>query len=611
MNYIKRHRLITITLLILSVINVQAGDLDKAFKYLNTGDYANAQKYMREVLTDEPTNAAANWGMAKYFSSRDNKAYNLDSANASIKAAASKIPLPEEDKETKKFLALGVRDYTIQTLQKSINFDAYAIAEQQNTFESYQHFVDVFTDPIMLEQAITFRNQKAYTRALSTKSVDAIKSFIKNYPQAKEAADATKLYEKMLYEQLTADQSIESYKKYIDTYPNCFYFKQAQTSYFDKVFQFYARKNTLDGYKEYEVKYKSHPKFLAIQDSIYKLATQAGTVEAYRNFVNNYTQNVNLDKAWNQLYILYTVNATPQIYASFLAEFQKYPNRDKVQRDMVLSAKELKPIQQSSKWGYVYQPTPDSLIILIPGEYEEAFEFKNGYAVVRSKPCNDKCAYSYIDKNNQRAFAGEFNFAGDFNNGVATVGIGNCETSDCKYGMIDKLGRFVIPAQYQEIDEPTEGLYLAIKDDKYGFLNSLGETVITHKYTDALPFKMGLAAVAIDGNWFFIDKTGAQKFINRFLDVSSFSDSLCAVTQDKETWGYIDFTGAFVIQPLYETAEDFENGFAIISKKEKDPKNKALLISQRYKIDKAGKTIEKLMAPKEPTKKPTRKTGKR
>src|SRR4051812_9325884 len=91
-----------------------AGDIDKAFKSLNTGDYANANKFLREVLAEEPDNAAANYGMAKFYSSKDNKEFNLDSANRYIKASAKKIPFSPDDKQTKKFLALGVRDYTIE-----------------------------------------------------------------------------------------------------------------------------------------------------------------------------------------------------------------------------------------------------------------------------------------------------------------------------------------------------------------------------------------------------------------------------------------------------------------------------------------------------------------
>src|SRR4051812_13054577 len=154
-------------LLVLSLIfslSSFAGDIDKAFKSLNTGDYANAQKYLREVIAEEPDNAAANYGMAKFFSSKDNKQFNLDSANRYIKASAKKVPFNPDDKQTKKFLALGVRDYTIESLMKSINFEAYSVAEKTNTLESYQHFVDEYTEKAYVDQAVNFRNQKAYIR---------------------------------------------------------------------------------------------------------------------------------------------------------------------------------------------------------------------------------------------------------------------------------------------------------------------------------------------------------------------------------------------------------------------------------------------------------------
>ncbi len=596
---------------LISGLSVSAGDLDKAFKYLNTGDYPGANKFLKEVLADEPDNAAANWGLAKYFSAKDNKAYQLDSANYYIKKAVSKIPLNPDDKESKKFLSLGVRDYTIQALQKSINFDAYALAEQQNTLESYQHFVDQYTDPSFLEQAVNFRNQKAYMRAMSLKSTDALAEFIKKYPQSAELKEAKERYEKMLYEQTVGDQTFQSYKKYIDSYPTGAYVVDAKKIYNEKVLEYYVNKKSLAAYIDFEKNYKDHPAYNSIQDSIYKLATQAGTVDAFKNFVRNYKQNRNILIGWEQLYILYTYDATDEVYRKFASEYSDFPNKDKLYKDIDLAKRDLHPIQQADKWGYAEQPSKDSIQVVIPFEYEEAYDFKNGYAAVRLKPCNEKCSYFYIDKGNQRAFAADFNYAGDFNNGLAVVGMGNCETSDCKYGMIDKRGILVVPAEYDEINEPSEGLYLAMKDDKYGFIDCNGQTAISHKYTDALPYKMGLAAVAIDGNWFFIDKTGAQKFINRFLDVSSFSDSLCAVTQDKETWGYIDVYGNFAIQSQFETAEDFENGFAIVSKKEKDPKNKSLTISQRYKIDKTGKIVEKLAAPKEPVSKYVKRKGRR
>lgn len=586
--------------LLLAVSSVFAGDVEKAFKYLNNGEYPNAIKYLREAQADEPENAAVNYGLSKYFSLHDNAAFHLDSANKYILLAAKKIPLNPDDKETKKLANLGVRDYTIQTLQKSINFEAYQQAEKENSLESYQHFLDLYTDVPLREQATNFRNQKAYMRAMSLKTPEAIAEFIKKYPDAAELKEAKERYEKMLYDLTTADGTFQSFKKYLDNYPKGAYVDEAKKIYNEKVLQYYTSQNSLNAYLEFERNYKDHPAYKNILDSIYKLATADGTVESFKNFIANYKGNPHWNDAWKQLYILYTAAGTQNDYLKFSQNFPEYPFKDEVNNDLQLAGRDLKPFQQGEKWGYMEQPAPDSVQIVVSAEYVEAYDFKCGYAAVSSKPCTDvKCFYYYINKANKRAFEGEFNYAGDFENGVAVVGFGDCENGDCKYGLIDKRGKFVIPADYDELDGPYEDLFIAEKDGKYGFINRKNEVVISLKYSDVVPFREDIAAVSISGNWFFIDKTGQQKFINRFMNVSSFSEGLCAVTSDGISWGYIDITGNYVIEPAFETADDFKNAVAIVSKKEKDPKNKSLFISQRYKIDMTGKVLEKLTAPKE------------
>ncbi|HLP21965.1 MAG TPA: WG repeat-containing protein [Chitinophagales bacterium] len=603
--------IITAALLLCTLFSY-AGDIDKAFKYLNTGDYPNAKKFLIEALADEPDNAGVNYGLAKFFSMKDNPAYNLDSAIVYISAAAKKIPFKEDDKLTKKFLALGVRDYTIQTLQKTINFDAYAAAEQKNTFESYQHFIDHYTDKSFLEQAINFRNQKAYMKALMSKSVQQMEDFMNKYPDASDIKEAKETFEKWRYEQATADGSYQSYKKYIELYPTGKYVPEARDNYYEKLLKFYANKNTIEGYVEFVKLYKNHPAHGDIQDTIYKMATKENTVEAFKNFIANYQDNRNIIDAWDQLYLLYTAEGTQNDYLTYIQAFPDAPNKDKATRDIEISARDLKPFQSNDKWGYAILPMTDSIVMPIVPQYEEAYEFSNGLAAVRSKPCasDGRCSYSYINKANFKVFTDEFNYAGNFDHGYAIVGVGNCEDEDsCLYGVINKRGKFVIPPVHQEINDASEDYYLVAQNDKYGYLDRKGDVVVSLKYTDGLPYSQGMAAVCIDGNWYFIDKTGKQAFISSFRNVQSFSDSLAAVTQDGELWGYIDMAGTFVIQPAFESAEDFTGGFAIISKKEKDPKNKSMTISQRYKIDKTGKILEKLTAPKDLAKKATKKKG--
>lgn len=589
--------LLFLTANLLSVI-VLGGDIDKAFKYLNTGDYPNAFKYLMEVVKEEPQNVAANYGMARYYSLRDNAAYNVDSANVYILKAAAKLPLNPEDKQSKKYLTLGVRDYTVQTLQRDINVAAYNRSEEENSVESYQLFIDNYTDKGLLDKAENMRNQLAFISARAKNDPVALEDFIKRYPNAREIKDAKEIYEKLVYEKTTADQSYLSYKKYLDSYPTGAYLKEARRLYEEKILEHYNQKHDLASYNEFLKNYPTHPSRSAVEDSIYHLVTASGSKESYADFVRNYKDNHRHREAWDNLYLVYTTNATEDLYQKFLTEFPDFPNRERVNLDLQLSKLDLKPYQQGDKWGYAVQPTKDSIAVVIPFEYEEAFDFHCGLAAVRLKPCADRCTYFYIDKADRRAITKDFNYAGDFEDGYAIAGIGNCEEDSCLYGIINKSGAWVVPPVYEELHEPTEGLYLIGKNERYGFISHTGEVVISPRYTDATPFSEGVAAAALDSNWFFIDHTGKQLFFDGFKNVSSFHDSLCAATKDGENWGYINREGNFIIQPLFESAEDFEAGFAIVSKKERDPKYKNLTTSVRYRIDKSGKVIEKLTAPK-------------
>lgn len=603
--------LLVAAVLLLTTAKTFAGDLDKSFKYLNTGDYTNAYKYLQEAIRDEPQNVAANFGMAKFYSLKDNQQYNIDSANIFIKRAAAKIPLDPKDKQTKKFLSLGVRDYTIQNLQNEINQAGYSKYQQQNTVDAYQFFIDNYTDSILLIKAIANRNQLAFNLAKDRNDPDALDSFMKKYPDAVQVKEAKTLYEKLLYEQTTADHTYQSYKHYLDNYPNGPYAAEAKKNYQNKLLEYYNNRHDLEGYVEFDNNYPDHPARGAMQDSIFAIVTASGTIEAYKNFVEHYKNNRNLKQAYDKLYVLFTAKGRPDSYQKFLDAYPNYPDKERVYRDMALAKMDLKPFKQGDKWGYAYQPTPDSIAMIIPALYEEALPFKEGLAGVRTKPCDDNCTYFYIDKHGDRAIEGNFNFTGDFNNGLAIVGIGNCDADSCLYGLINKAGKWVVPPTYEELNDPAEGMYLVSKGNKYGYLNADGKLVIDLIFTDALPFSDGTAGVEKDSTWFFIDKTGKQLFVGGFQDVSSFKEDLCAATTDGVNWGYIDKTGNFVIPPLYEAADDFDSSFAVVSKKEKDIKHRGLFISQRYKIDKTGKIVEKLTAPGQPKKKSTRRRGRR
>jgi hypothetical protein len=574
--------------------SMHAGDLDRAFKNLTSGDYDKARDNIKEELDKDPKDVAANYAMAKLFSSRDYKKLDLDSATIYINKAFAAIPLKEDDKQTKKYLKYGVRDFTIKELFDDINKQAYEKAKAKNTFPSYDNFVKYSKDQNLNAQAEDKRDDIRYDELVIKNDLDGFREFLNEYPKSKRFNDANKIYEQLLYASITKSNTADSFKAYLDRYPTGPYAKEAQTQYDRKIYEVYVKKGTINDYAEFEKAYPKNPFLAAVQDSIYTISTRGGEVWQYNTFIKAYPSNRNIMTAWNRLYDIYTLNATDSDYAAFQKAYPTNPFKDRIQQDLFLSKLQLAPFKSNGKFGYV---NPKNQELVIQPQYEDAYEFNGGLAAVVLKPCTDSCLFNYIDKNGKIAFDKTFSSSGDFVKGKAVVAVAYCDKTPCKYGIINRKGDFSVNPDYEDIQPQSEGLFAAHNFKGYGFINDADKTVIPFIYQDATPFSDGMAAVKKGDKWIFIDKIGNQLFTQSYTNVTGFSSGLAAVTDNDSTYGYIDKTGSWVIQPKFENAEPFEGDTAIVSLKEANKKSKDYGLTFRYKIDKTGKTAYKILNP--------------
>jgi hypothetical protein len=592
----KKESFISITLLLLtfSFSTTYAGDVKKGFKLLNTGVYNEAIQNFYDELKSSPENVAANYGLAKIFKAKDFKRYNLDSAFLFAQRAFVKTPLNPDDKESKKYLEFGVRDFTVQELYNTIQKEAFDNANKTNTIEAYNHFIATYKDKAFVKQSTEKRNTLAFDAAKKVNTAEAIKVFMTDYPESIETAKASLLYEELLYKSVTADGKTESYKKYMEQYPKGTYYNEAKTNFEQRGFETILKENKLDAYVRFEKSYPNHPQIGRVQDSIYVFITKEGEADLFKHFIRFYPQNRNIFQAWKELYAVETIHDTPEEHGNFLKTNTNFPFKSDAEQNLERAKIEYKVFNRDDKSGYINAADGTELI---PIQYTEANDFVNGLAVVAMDECSDKCNYYYINKKGDTAFAGIFNYAGDFVDGRAVVGFGNCDEDSCKYGVIDKRGKFVIPAIYDEVDDVSEGFYAAARNEKFGYLDKKGRLAVAFNYLDARGIKEGKGAVKTDSGWIFIDTTGTQVIERKFAKTSSFANGLCAVTLNDSTWGYINNSGNWAILPSYAETGDFDKGFAVVAIRERDKKNKNIFVYQRYKIDISGKVIEKLTAP--------------
>ncbi|MDE6778654.1 MAG: WG repeat-containing protein [Alistipes sp.] len=230
------------------------------------------------------------------------------------------------------------------------------------------------------------------------------------------------------------------------------------------------------------------------------------------------------------------------------------------------------------------------------------------------------CRFGYFDTAGQRAIPLQFDYASDFIDSVALVGI-DCdgvrkfgyigidggfvipaEYDDAMipqsgflkvmrktdagkmYGYLSASGETVIPLEYPDIMKPSEGFICAARgrwvekegrkriDGKYGYLDYAGNTVIPFEYSDAHSFRNGMAAVAVPGKyydkWGFIDTAGRMRVECKYYRAEGFSEDRAAVARvigGKLRYGFIDPDGEEVIPLKYFSVRGFRDGYTLVS----------------------------------------------
>lgn len=151
---------------------------------------------------------------------------------------------------------------------------------------------------------------------------------------------------------------------------------------------------------------------------------------------------------------------------------------------------------------------------------------------------------------------------------------------DGKIGYVNKQGVEIIKLQYEDGLTFNEG-YTAVKEGaKWRYFDSMGKAITEPVFDDALNFNNGLAPASKNGHYGFINTSGETVIPFEFSNARTFTDGFAPAANTKGFWGYIDLKGNWVIKPMYDFTDNFENGEARVIKGEKvfyiDKQNKLL-----------------------------------
>ena len=159
------------------------------------------------------------------------------------------------------------------------------------------------------------------------------------------------------------------------------------------------------------------------------------------------------------------------------------------------------------------------------------------------------------------------------------------ETSANKWGYIDKTGKLVIEAVFDDVGQFSEGLAAINQNGKWGYIDRKGKMVIPIIYKSGWAFHENRARVKpFDQPDSYIYPSGTSLASAQWSAAGDFSEGL-ALVKVGNLFGYIDSTGSMAIQPIYARGQNFRHGLAVIEIEERSGViNKAgeLLVPARF-----------------------------
>jgi hypothetical protein len=218
------------------------------------------------------------------------------------------------------------------------------------------------------------------------------------------------------------------------------------------------------------------------------------------------------------------------------------------------------PVRVARRWGFI--DTAGKMIV--EPMFQTASDFHDGLARIEfwDNVCgmsNDVAPEEYFDRKYTT---------------LSVIPSAGCGAVHSRIGYVNREGVLVIPAQYADGSDFSEGTAVVVRSDwaARAYIDTKGQ-VILGLYALAEPFSDGLASVVLredndkrNERAIVIDHSGNQAFERRFpVTLRAFVGGLApALSVSPIGWIYIDRTGKTVFNTVFTQAFPFSDGLAVV-----------------------------------------------
>ncbi len=183
--------------------------------------------------------------------------------------------------------------------------------------------------------------------------------------------------------------------------------------------------------------------------------------------------------------------------------------------------------------------------VLIPASTDYIYESGNFYIAEK----DDKKALYSKEKNQLTPYKFDriFSFQNLGSTEAAIISVDNL------WGLLKPDGTYLVPPEYDAINEFVNDFAIITKDAQYGFINTQGDLVVAPQFEDVSSFHEGLAIAKRNGLYGFIQTSGRFVIPPKFDHVKPFNQAGHAVVTLDDRKGIIQKNGEYFLEPIYKS----------------------------------------------------------